>query len=469
MRSFIILIFFTATFGVFAQSGRISPQNTDEQSSKTRSELTAEQLFAEADGYAKVKFNELQAKKIPYNEKLHRQILLDQKQLAAKNAAILLTRKTSLSIDFYYLGMLHWLAENSDGADESLRKFIITENPPPEKLQTARHVLIIIQARRKNFDEAEKILGEFLNTNPVNARERIKVEAELAQNYREVKSLTKAAAHAEETYRATKANFQNVSRALGLSDLYEFGILVFEIYQENGDREKAEKSLDDLQKTAAFVESTAIYYAAIDEKFKFLSETGRKTLAMQFYQNSLTQVTKDFTVKPLQDDILRRLKKRAKHYQIFGETAPELVNVSNWFPNSAKTLTDLRGKVVLLDFWATWCGPCYKIFPILAQWHRDFEKDGLVILGMTRFYGSGDGVKADEPAEIEFLQRFKTKEDLPYDFVVSRDVENQLNYGALSLPTTVLIDRKGIVRYIETGAGKEESLKKMLEKLLAEK
>jgi thiol-disulfide isomerase/thioredoxin len=464
MRVFFIILLLT--FGAHAQSGRIAPQNSAEQ---TKSEATAEQLFNEADGFAKVKFKELETKKIPYDEKLHRRILLEQKQLAAKNAAILMTRKNLPNADFYYLGMLHWLAENVDGADESLRKFITTENISTERLQTARHVLIIVQARRKNFDEAEKILSEFLKTTPVNLRERIKTESELAQNYRETKNLSKAAAHAEEAFRAAKANFQNVSRSLGINDLYDYGILVFEIYRENGELEKAEKSLDDLQKSAAFVQSNTVYYLAVDEKFRFLAETGRKSLALEFYQNSLLQVSKDFPDKNLQDDVVRRLKRREKHYQIYGETAPELVNVANWFPNSAKTLADLRGKVVLMDFWATWCGPCYKAFPLLSDWHRKYEKDGLVVLGLTRFYGMADGVKADEAAEIEFLQRFKTKEDLPYDFVVSRDVENQINYGALSLPTTVLIDRKGVVRYIETGAGKETNLQKTLERLLAEK
>ena len=331
-------------------------------------------------------------------------------------------------------------------------------------------MLVILAARKKQFDEAEKILAEYLNNDPVNQTERLEMESELAKNYRAEKVFVNASAHAEEAYRAAKTLFSKAdSRLRGLNDLLDTGLKSFEICRDGEMIGKADKALEDLQKTAAFVESTSIYYTAVNEKIKYLVETGRKPLALRFYQDTLLQSVNDFKTKEWQDDILRRLKRREKHYRMLGETAPELQGVDRWFPSETKNLGDLRGKVVLLDFWATWCGPCIAAFPALIELNRKFEKEGLVILGITRYYGTADGANVSDAAEIEFLQQFKKTNNLLYDFVVGKDLSNQITYDAMNLPTIVIIDRKGVIRYAETGAGKEPEIQKLIEKLLAEK
>ena len=135
------------------------------------------------------------------------------------------------------------------------------------------------------------------------------------------------------------------------------------------------------------------------------------------------------------------------------------------------SLADLRGKVVLLDFWATWCAPCLESIPHLIELNEDFADQGLVILGLTRYYQSVKDVPAEDSKEIESLKTFRENHKITYDFAVTKGQINQLNYSATSLPTTVLIDKKGIIRYLESGTSdaRREELCEMVKKLLAEK
>lgn len=458
--------------GVSAQSGRVGPKQsslTDPVIAETI-DLTAEQMHTEASLYAMTKYAEYQQKRIPYNKVLHEQTQREQKQLAVKYAITIALRKEKSDTDIYYLGMLHWIAGNYENTDEVLRKYLALEKDDAGKRQTARSVLVDVAAKRKNFEEAEKFLSEYLKTEPVKISERARMEKELAKNFKEAGLLDKAAKHAEESYRAAKVSFQNAaSRARGLNELLETGMAVFNIYRQNEKIEQADKTLEDLRKTAVFVESNDIYYAATDSHIKYMIETGRKPAALALFQIALKQSQTDFINKNLQSDISRRLKRREKHYRLLGDAAPELVDVDRWFPGQSKTLAEMRGKVVLLDFWATWCLPCLEVFPHLIGWQQQFQKDGLEILGLTRYYGEVRGAAADKNSEIEFLQIFRREQNLPHDFVVSRNTTNQINYGATSIPTAVLIDRKGIVRYIESGANREEEIQTLIEKLLAEK
>lgn len=467
---FLLLSFFTVS--IFAQAGRVNANSAAAQnnSAALSNELTAQEMYDEASGYTKKKVDEFQAKKIPYSDALYQQTVREQKQLAAKYAARLTARADLAGDDFYFFGMLHWLAGNTDGAVENLQKFLAENDQVPERMQTARSILAVVAARKKDFTEAEKFLDDYVKSAPVKARERARMESELAVSYRAEKNFALAAAHASEAYRAAKSTFrENPSRTRALADLLDSGAAVFEIYKEDGKQAEAENALGDLRQTAALIESTGIYYYAIDAKIKYLIETNRKPEALKFFADAQAQVVKDFSVKPLQDEILRRLKRREPQYKLLGTPAPELASIERAIPAAPKTLANLRGKVVLLDFWATWCGPCIESFPALTALYQDFQKDGFEILGITRYYGSVEGGWVDNAAEYDFLQRFRQTNKLPYDFLIAASDSNHHAYGVSAIPTMIIIDRQGIIRYADTGAGKEDEIRAVIEKLLAEK
>ena len=450
-----------------AQAGRVSPTLPE-----TGSARPVKEMFDEANAYRKIKYEEFEAKKIPVNERLRLQTEREQKQLAAKLAATAATRPELSADDTYYLALLHWVAENLDGTSESLRKYLATEGRSPERSQTARSLLTVVAAKQKHFDEAAATLAEYLKNEPTKPSEKLRMNSEIAKGYLASGEHSKAIPFASEAFAISRALITDPTmRSVGLDLVYDNAMVLFDAQKQSDEVAGAESTLEELRKTAGKLGNSAYFHLAADKLITYRIETGRKPLALETYQSMLVAAGKELPLDGQRTDAIQRLKKREKHYKLLGEAAPELATVDKWFPGTPVKIADLKGRVVLLDFWATWCGPCFEAFPSLVEWHQDLSDDGLVILGATRYYGRDESRPVDEAGEIAFLERFKTKHKLPYDFVVSKDLSTQLIYGATALPTAVLIDRKGVVRYIEAGTSSSRlvELQEMILKLLAEK
>ncbi|MCB9618941.1 MAG: TlpA family protein disulfide reductase [Sandaracinus sp.] len=122
---------------------------------------------------------------------------------------------------------------------------------------------------------------------------------------------------------------------------------------------------------------------------------------------------------------------------VVGEIAPSLEGqrISGSAPVN---LDQLRGRVVILDFWATWCGPCAFVMPQLDQLQRAHEAEGLTVIGLS-----------DElPDQVR-----RHLQARPVGFTIASAAgATWQRYGVRGIPTMVLVDRAGKVRLVESGA-----------------
>ncbi len=117
-----------------------------------------------------------------------------------------------------------------------------------------------------------------------------------------------------------------------------------------------------------------------------------------------------------------------------------------------------KGKVVYVDFWASWCAPCVRSFPFMNELDREFRDRGLQVLA----------INLDE--KLEDAQKFLAKH--PARFILAADRSGQCprDFGVRGMPSSYLVDRRGIIRHVHLGfrPGDARKLRALVEQLLAE-
>lgn len=122
------------------------------------------------------------------------------------------------------------------------------------------------------------------------------------------------------------------------------------------------------------------------------------------------------------------------------------------------SLGDLKGQVVMINFWATWCGPCRQEMPLLAQLQAKYEPLGFTLIGVN--------VEPDSAAAVTWLK------GVPVTFPILFDTDSAVagRFGVEGMPSTVFVDRNGQVRYVHRGykPGDEAKYADMIRSLVKE-
>jgi thiol-disulfide isomerase/thioredoxin len=424
---FVLFLFSTSLLPAHAQ-----PSDTD---------LTAEEMFKRVNDHVAERTRQLRTDGRTIDRARMDSIEREKTNLAKRFAAALGKRSSGEQSDLYYQGRLHQIGGEDAKALDALSRYLaqFDHNAEGDMVQAARVNVIIISSRRRDMPTAVRTYEAWKNSSPSSPSLRPALKDYIATGFFKAGNFDEAIRFAELAFEQLKGtNAQTPTEKKAKEQVYMNVVEVLAMsYRRKKESDRAFEILAEARATSFTLPSANLYRKVMD----FVSGSG-------------------FSEK--------RLMQRLESYST-SDPAPE-IDIIEWIEQEPTSLEALRGNVVLLDFWATWCGPCISAFPKLREWHRKYSDRGLVIVGVTQLWGQDNQRTMDAPQELAFLREFRNKYKLPYGFAIAPKGEYESKYGINAYPTVVLLDRQGVVRYIGIGAGGEEisNLEGMIRKLVAE-
>jgi len=143
-----------------------------------------------------------------------------------------------------------------------------------------------------------------------------------------------------------------------------------------------------------------------------------------------------------------------------GAPAPDIASLV-WLNGNSVGMADLRGKVVLVEFWTFGCYNCRNVEPYVKEWHKKYADQGLVVIGVH-------SPEFKYEHNVENVKRYVEEHHITYAVPIDNDFSNWNRYGNRYWPAMYLIDKQGVIRSVRIGEGGYQETERLIQTLLAE-
>lgn len=143
-----------------------------------------------------------------------------------------------------------------------------------------------------------------------------------------------------------------------------------------------------------------------------------------------------------------------------GKPAPDIAN-EIWLNSAPLRMADLKGKVVMVEFWTFGCYNCRNVEPYVKQWHQKYADKGFMVIGVhsPEFSYERDSAK---------VEQYIREHDIRFPVPIDNDFSTWNRYGNRYWPAMYLIDKQGVIRYVRIGEGRYQETERLIQSLLAE-
>jgi|GEM_PF-877145 len=333
--------------------------------------------------------------------------------------------------DLFFIGHIHFVAQQMSDAALVLNRYV-AENPQGQFAQAARQTLFVTFINSGQPEEAEK----FLDSLPP----MVNGPALLVDAF------------------SDRGNYEKVIQ-YGTLALEQAQKQIESLSSQSQNRAGANPAAEQMARQF-ILSSQAEMMGTLAEAYARL---GRRAEA----EAVISKAREQFKSQP---ELIRRLELKMRSGALIGSAAPE-IEADDWVGSGPVSLASLRGKVVMLDFFAWWCRPCIAAFSHVRGLKEKYGPGGLEIIGLTTYQGAYE-TEPDLKPEQELARmrdQFRVNHQITWPFGIAREKRNERAYNVTAIPHVVLVDKKGVIRYINVGAGSYQALEEQIKQLLAER